>query len=488
MSIAELDTLGASGDEQRRLAAARAATAAAGQSHGGLEQLVTLVARLLGYEHVSINLLHDTFQVTVAATTTDAGEVTPREQSICGHTILTPDTPTIIPDATQDPRFRDNPHVVAGLRAYLGVPLVTAGGCAIGALCVTDTVPRTPSPDEVETLQTMAVAVATELERSGTLIAIAEVTAALACANELADVHARIFDGVISAVGADGVVLAVREGERLEVAASSEPLPELVTVPVGPGTVSGRVCASGRPEFYVDGPEVPAISRALTQRVGGKATAVFPVGPAGPDGAAGVLIAWWRSPLTALAPCAQRTLTMLADQAAVAIERASLLERLELLSRTDALTGLANRRMLDEVLTREVARAARTGDPLAVAMIDLDHFKAYNDSFGHQSGDLLLRRASQAWVASVRRTDLVARYGGEEFVLVLPSCDQESAMRLIERVRVSVPDGQTCSIGAAMWDGVETPTALVGRSDRALYSAKRAGRDQLVFAPRVRAR
>lgn len=137
--------------------------------------------------------------------------------------------------------------------------------------------------------------------------------------------------------------------------------------------------------------------------------------------------------------------------------------------------------MLDDALARETARAARTGEPLTLAMLDLDHFKTYNDERGHQAGDLLLRRAAEAWVGAVRRSDLVARYGGEEFTLVLPDCAADAAHELVERVRAVVPDEQTCSVGCATWDGVETPAALLDRADRALYAAKRGGRDQVVF-------
>jgi diguanylate cyclase (GGDEF)-like protein len=148
------------------------------------------------------------------------------------------------------------------------------------------------------------------------------------------------------------------------------------------------------------------------------------------------------------------------------------------LARTDSLTGVPNRRAWDEELPRELARAARSGQPVCVAMLDLDHFKQYNDRRGHQAGDRFLKEAAAAWQAVVRKTDLVARYGGEEFAVLLPDCGLEDAMEIAGRLRTAQPEG-TCSLGVAQWDGREDVAALVARADRALYAAKDAGRDRV---------
>ena len=148
------------------------------------------------------------------------------------------------------------------------------------------------------------------------------------------------------------------------------------------------------------------------------------------------------------------------------------------LARTDSLTGVPNRRAWDEELPRELARAARSGQPVCVALLDLDHFKAYNDRHGHQAGDRFLKEAAAAWQAVVRKTDMVTRYGGEEFAILLPDCDLEDAMEIADRLRTAQPEG-TCSLGIAQWDGREDVTALVARADRALYAAKEAGRNRV---------
>src|SRR5829696_9110504 len=147
------------------------------------------------------------------------------------------------------------------------------------------------------------------------------------------------------------------------------------------------------------------------------------------------------------------------------------------LARTDSLTGVANRRGWDEELPRELARAARSGQPVCVALLDLDHFKHYNDEHGHLAGDRLLKAAAAAWEHRLRKTDLLARYGGEEFAILLPDCELGAAMEIAERLRTAQPEG-TCSIGVADWDGRQEGDELLARADRALYAAKAGGRDQ----------
>jgi diguanylate cyclase (GGDEF)-like protein len=155
----------------------------------------------------------------------------------------------------------------------------------------------------------------------------------------------------------------------------------------------------------------------------------------------------------------------------------SLYREVGRLARTDSLTGVANRRAWDEELPRELARAARSGEQLCLALVDLDHFKAYNDRHGHPAGDRLLRAAAAAWQERLRKTDLLARYGGEEFAVLLPNCGVGDAMEIAERLRTALPEG-TCSIGVASWDRREEAKALVDRADRALYAVKKGGRNR----------
>ena len=170
------------------------------------------------------------------------------------------------------------------------------------------------------------------------------------------------------------------------------------------------------------------------------------------------------------------------DRKRLQAEREDLLGRMEAMARTDPLTGLPNRRSWDEEVRLALARAQRQAKPLALAMIDLDRFKQFNDTHGHQAGDALLAEAAASWRLSLRVTDFLARYGGEEFAVLLPDCPPDEAVAVLGRLRESTPEQQTCSAGIAYWDGSESPEELVARADAALYQAKSGGRDRVVTA------
>jgi diguanylate cyclase (GGDEF)-like protein len=125
-------------------------------------------------------------------------------------------------------------------------------------------------------------------------------------------------------------------------------------------------------------------------------------------------------------------------------------------------------------------RARRTGAPLHVALLDVDHFKRFNDTNGHQAGDLLLKSAAASWRAQLREGDMLARYGGEEFAALLVGCTQAEAVAILDRVRAATPLGESVSIGVVQWDGEQTPEELIGAADDALYRAKERGRDRVV--------
>jgi diguanylate cyclase (GGDEF)-like protein len=163
-------------------------------------------------------------------------------------------------------------------------------------------------------------------------------------------------------------------------------------------------------------------------------------------------------------------------------QRELLSARLEQAARTDALTGLPNRRAWDEELEREILHAGRTETPLCVALLDLDHFKRYNDMYGHPAGDTHLKEVASLWRSHLRAADLIARYGGEEFTVLLTATDADQAEQVIETLRACVPREETVSAGVAQWDGSETGLDLLARADGALYQAKRSGRDQAIAA------
>jgi diguanylate cyclase (GGDEF)-like protein len=166
------------------------------------------------------------------------------------------------------------------------------------------------------------------------------------------------------------------------------------------------------------------------------------------------------------------------------------------LAQQDGLTGLSNRRRFDEVILQEWRRSRREGSPVSLLMIDVDHFKNYNDFYGHPEGDLCLRQVAALLQTIARRpTDTAARYGGEEFVLLLPATDASGAADMAERVQaglraLAIDHGAsplhkvTVSIGVASLLAAPelSPDALVAEADRGLYRAKRRGRDQICWA------
>jgi diguanylate cyclase (GGDEF)-like protein len=153
--------------------------------------------------------------------------------------------------------------------------------------------------------------------------------------------------------------------------------------------------------------------------------------------------------------------------------------QLAALARNDGLTGIANRRTWDHELSRACASARDDDQPLTVALLDLDHFKSFNDTNGHVMGDLVLKETAAAWRELLDGHGFVARYGGEEFTVLLTNTSLDAGEVILDRLRNAVSQGQTCSIGLTVWDGIEDPDHLVARADEALYHAKRRGRNRL---------
>jgi len=188
-----------------------------------------------------------------------------------------------------------------------------------------------------------------------------------------------------------------------------------------------------------------------------------------------------------------KLLEKVASQIAAPVENAQLYARLEEKSRIDELTGLFNRRHFEERLKEEVSRHSRHGDVFSIFMLDLDNFKAYNDTYGHPAGDILLSQMGKIIKGSVRNIDRAFRYGGDEFVIILPQTTREDAYVVAERVRVQIAKAMgkqaiavTCSIGLANYpaDGV-VADELIDVADNALYHAKRAGGNQILLSSNV---
>lgn len=185
---------------------------------------------------------------------------------------------------------------------------------------------------------------------------------------------------------------------------------------------------------------------------------------------------------------------MFAEQVGLSVANLRLREALRDQSIRDPLTGLYNRRYLEETLEREIRRAVRSENLLGVLMLDLDHFKKFNDTYGHEAGDTVLRETAAFLIRSVRAEDIVCRFGGEEFVIILPLADIQTTQARAERIRSKLREltilhqGKavglvTVSVGVAELPRHGTaPKTLLEAADAALYVAKREGRDRVVVA------
>jgi diguanylate cyclase (GGDEF)-like protein len=286
-----------------------------------------------------------------------------------------------------------------------------------------------------------------------------------------------VCQGVLAVCGGAGAILLEPTSRRARLhttAAANQRLPEMAfpidessaEVPPVKAFLTGEPVLS---DSFADYPAAvarkvrPSLASSLCQPVFRDAEPV------------GVLMVTWSHRRRHLNERTADAVRLFADEAAVVIQQADLLARLEASALTDVLTQAANRRAWDQELPLAVARAARGGMPLCVAIVDLDRFKALNDKQGHQAGDRILRQVGRAWRQTLRQIDFFARYGGDEFAIILPDCSLPSAERILDRLRLATPADVGCSAGLADWNGTETPQQLVARADAALYEAKRTG-------------
>jgi diguanylate cyclase (GGDEF)-like protein len=187
----------------------------------------------------------------------------------------------------------------------------------------------------------------------------------------------------------------------------------------------------------------------------------------------------------------QKALTV-SEGVKISLSNLKLRELMHRQANHDALTGLFNRRYLEDTLPRELNQARRKNDPVSIAMLDIDHFKKFNDTYGHEAGDLILRELGHLFKESLRKSDIACRYGGEEFLIVLFDSTQKESLKRFETIRERINGLQlryreqllgrmTVSIGIAeAIDNNMTAEELVAAADKALYAAKRAGRDCII--------
>jgi diguanylate cyclase (GGDEF)-like protein len=381
----------------------------------------------------------------------------------------------------------------AGAGSYLGVPLELSDGSRVGALAALSEQAARFRPDDEQLFTMLARVLAYELERESNerdlrrlndalrdhargMGAVGRVVRVLAGGE---DGRRAVCRGACELSGAPVAFLLEPSGREFVSTAMSGVDIAPVTIQPRPET-TGRAFTARESYFVADARSHPALARSLVDATSARSALFEPVLRDGQ--VCGVLIVIWRLPVESVPDATAGMLRLLAAQAAVAIEHAGLRARMETLTLTDELTGVATRRVFEDELPRELARARRGEHPVSVALLDLDHLGAFNMIRGEREGDRLIKEAAALWRGELREVDVLARLDGGMFAIVLPNCGLGEALEVMDRVRAATPRGQTASAGVGRWDGEEPSELLQARCDGALNAAKLAGRNLTIAA------
>lgn len=373
---------------------------------------------------------------------------------------------TVLDDRTVSRRFRTDLLRLDGdaFPAEVSVGVVPSGGTWVVNAFARDITDRVHA--ERETQRT--------LEDGQTLLAVGRKLADPATVRQA---RATICEAALSIAGATLAMLLERDGSHLAVTASAGADKGVApTLGLRRRSHAGTAFRTGEPVFVADLDGDARTANDLANRAGVRSGYWQPIKRHG--AVVGVLAVCWNEPRLEVDPRIAQMLLLLGNEAEIALQMNELLDQLDRLATSDGLTGLANRRSFDAALALEVSRAVRSGGPLSLVMLDLDHFKAYNDTYGHPAGDQLLAMAAAAWRACLRPFDTIARYGGEEFAVILPDAPPAAGRGAADRLRAVVPAAQTVSAGVATWTFGDTPASLLARADAALYAAKHGGRNR----------
>jgi diguanylate cyclase (GGDEF)-like protein len=382
-----------------------------------------------------------------------------------------------------------------GAQAYLGVPLELSDGTRVGSLAALRLAGGEFTDADEQLFTMLGRVLASELERESNerdlrrfndmlrdqargMGAIGRIARSLSTGD---DSREAVCEAACEVAGAPVAFLLEPSGrDFVSTAMAGVDINPVTIQPRGDGGGPGRAFTSKETYFVADAQAHPALAAPLVEATSARSAVFEPILRAGQ--VAGVLIVIWQSPLEALPPASEGVLGLLATQAAVAIEHATLRQRMETLALTDGLTGLVTRRIWDEELPRELARARRGETPVSIAVVDLDHMAAFNMLRGEREGDRLIKETGARWRNELREVDLLARLEGTEFGVLLPACALGEAVDVLDRVRAATPRGQTASAGVARWDGEEPAELLVARAQDALAAAKESGRNVTIAA------
>ncbi len=476
--------------EELRLAATRALDLLDTDPEPEFDELVQLAAKLCETPMSAITIVDEHRQWFKSKFGISINE-SPRKtsfcnQAICGQTLF------VVEDALNDERFRENPSVTGkdGLRFYAGMPLSRRDGLNIGTLCVLDTKPRQLTADQRHTLEILARQVATHMElrlqRQGLRNALEERTA-LAAELGASDQLFRTFMhySPMASFIKDDQGRFVFYNRRMAECAGIDLASAigLTDAELWPESIARTLRANDRDvlraEKLTEMNEVTEVNGTRTEWRSFK----FPWrNSSGDQMLAGI----------AIDVTAERKQEAELRHYQRQLEEANA--RLTRSANTDPLTGLANRRALDEGIEAATGTPATPGREIAILTIDVDHFKHVNDTFGHAYGDSALRQIASAILRCTRAQDLVARSGGEEFTVMLPTSGPATAMTIGQRILAELERIPWEYFPISVSIGVSTMTiddhdlsCVLERSDRALYQAKQQGRNRVVYLSKSKA-
>ncbi len=450
------------------------------------DDIAQLAAQICGTPISLVSLVDEERQWFKSKVGLNVSEL-PRDIAFCAHAILRPDELFIIPDAEEDKRFFDNPLVTGNpyIRFYAGAPLVTPDGESLGSLCVIDREPRQLSREQLQALRALARQVMAQMQLQRSFIELSQTM------QERRKIERNL-----------------RESEqRFQTFMNNSPALAFIKNSAGGyeyinqpflhrfNLQESEVLGKSDMELW-PADAASELREHDLQVLAGEETVTLTETVPDDDGQT----SHWLSFKFPLASSNQRFLAGMSiditqskryeQQMKEYQEKLEeLVTKLETQSSTDSLTGLLNRRAFQEKLEDEFERARRYTVPLSLLMLDVDKFKAFNDSFGHVAGDETLQTVSHALKEKARATDSVARYGGEEFIIVLPNTSSDGAQVLAERFRRVIEDTKwphraiTISVGiATLTPEISSCDQFVDAADKALYRAKEKGRNRIESA------
>lgn len=464
-----------------------------------LQRTLEAVVGKFGYAEAAISMLIDdhTLEVTAITGTQDfgyrPGYRQKMEEGIIGHVAQTRQ-PYVSDDVSKDPYYFSSAKRYG---SAAGVPIIDQD-TLLGILYVESTVANDFMEDDVQTLETLANQVATSIQKARlyaqaqehlqVMTILQSVSHTVTSSLELNEILHNVIELLQVSFGYTNISIYLLEDDILRLGAQLG-YPEnmiIYQIPVIAG-IGGKAIRTRETQFIQDVRQDPTFLRA-SQDI--QSEICVPL--LKKDNVLGILNVESNGEVL-LTEKDVNLLNAVSGPLAVAIDNARLHAEVKTMAMTDAVSGLANRRAFDEMLTIELTRASRYGHPLSLIILDLDAFKEYNDKYGHPAGDVRLHEIGDLLKENVREPDIAARYGGEEFAVILPNTTKAGAIRLAERLREAAEakadhqhrngtaiSGYTISLGVATYpEDATTVKDLLLAADNAELTAKRLGKNRV---------